>query len=154
MTASPHPVFNTRAACSSLPPDASSVRATVQAPFAATKSHNTRCCSRRLRPHDGKDNRNRSQRRLEQTLASLRDASPAWSGQPPSGTALLFFFEKRSHRFCRNLFRQSIYFPARSTEPCTTPFCGSGNCRFPTQRQLVVAHQEPGAVSGGRSQAV
>jgi hypothetical protein len=77
------PVFNTRAACSSLPPDASSVRAPVQAFFRSDEIAQHPLLFRRLRPHDGRDNPDRSQRRLEQTLASLRDASPALERAAP-----------------------------------------------------------------------
>jgi len=103
----PDPVFNTRAACSSLPPDATSVRAIVQALFAATKLHNTRCCSGRLRPHDGRDNPDRSQRRLEQTLASLRDASPALERVAPLA-GLLSSFENRGIAFA-GIFSGNLY---------------------------------------------
>ena len=67
----PDPVFNTRVACFSLPPDASSVRALVQAPFAATKLLQHSLLFPRLRPHDGRDNPDRSQRRLELFLTTL-----------------------------------------------------------------------------------
>jgi hypothetical protein len=148
------PVFNTRAACSSLPPDASSVRAPVQALFAATKIAQHPLLFRRLRPHDGRDNPDRSQRPLEQTLASLRDASPALERAAPQRVCPPLLFEKRWYLFCRNLFRQSLYiFRLGIRAVHNTIYEKRQICRFLAHQQLVVAHQEPEAVSGGRSQA-
>ncbi len=113
----------------------------------ATKSHNTRCCRGRLRPHDGRDNRNRSQRRLEQTLASLRDASPAWSGQPPLGAALPFIILKIVGIGLPDLSGNLLnFFRLGVAEPCTTPFGEAAIAAFSAHQ--VISCRPPGARSG------
>jgi len=88
---------------------------------------------------------------LERTLASLRDASPALERAAPQRVCPSSF-ENRGIGFA-GIFSGNLYiFPAPGNEPCTTPFreaaiAASGS------KPIVHAHQEPEAVSGGRSQA-
>src|SRR5579871_5312489 len=78
----------------------------------------------RLPPHDGRANRGPLSTAVGGDAASLRDASPAWSGQPPAGGFLPpLLFEIRGIGFAGSSIRQSFEFsPARDTELCTTPF--------------------------------
>lgn len=131
--------FNTRAACSSLSPDApSDPRDTAST--RERRNRTTPVAHRRLAPA-------RRQRQseplstavgadaciVERCFACLERAAP-------QRVCLPLLFEKRAHRFCRKVFRQSLYFPTRDTEPCTTPFITEAailpRCRFPGSKAI------------------
>jgi hypothetical protein len=83
----------------------------------------------------------------------LRNASPVWSGQLPSGGLPLTLLFEISRIGFAGSNRQSYDFPARIRAVHKTSIYERAVAARCTRPLVVVAHQSPGAVSGGRSQA-